>query len=114
MANQTLTDYMDSLGSAKEFTPEPYLCPDADTLTMYFENTPSFAERVDSELTVFKVFDNEELVGFELKGILGKMKAIANMIQVTAITPKVHVKLILLICLAEHRQNPEPYEGLVK
>jgi hypothetical protein len=111
---QSLTDYMDSLGPVKGFKPEPYVCPEADTLTMYFENTSSFAERVDNELTVFKSFETRELVGFELKNILPKMKELANMIHVTATTPKVHIKLLLLICLAERKENREPYEGLVE
>jgi hypothetical protein len=80
---------------------------------MYFENTPSFAERINSELTVFKAFETEALVGFEIKGILPKIKELANMIQITATTPKVHVKLILLICLAERNENREQYQGLV-
>ena len=104
---------MDSLGPRKGFKPEPYICADSDTLTMYFENTPSFAERVDNELTVFKAFDSEDLVGFELKGILPKMKELGRLIHVTASTPKVHIKLILLIYLAEVTEHRESYQGLV-
>jgi len=104
---------MDSLGPRKGFKPEPYICADSDTLTMYFENTPSFAQRVDNELTVFKAFDSEDLVGFELKGILPKMKELGRMIHVTASTPKVHIKLILLIYLAEVTEHRESYQGLV-
>jgi hypothetical protein len=114
MANQTLTDYMDSLGPPKEFKAEPYVCADSDTLTMYFENTASYAERVDSELTVFRAFASNELVGFELKGILPKMKELGRLIHVTASTPKVHVKLILMIYLAEVTENREPYQDLVE
>jgi hypothetical protein len=114
MANQSLIDYMDSLGSVKEFRPEPFLCPDSDTLTMYFQNMPSFAERIDHELTVFKSFDSKELIGFELKGILPRMNELARLIHVTASTPKIHIKLLLLIYLAEVKEHREPYEEIVQ
>jgi hypothetical protein len=112
MGKQTLTEYMDSLGPRKGFKPEPYVCADSDTLTLYFENTPSFAERIDNVLTVFKGFDSHELVGFELKGILPKMKELGRLIHVTARTPKVHIKLILLIYMAEVTENRESYQEI--
>lgn len=111
---QTLTDFLDSAGPVKGFNPRPYLCADSDTLTMHFEDTPSYAERVDSELTVFKSFDSNEVVGFELKGILPKMEELAKMIHVTAVTPRVHVRLILMICLAKKTEQRQPYEDLVE
>ncbi len=114
MADQSLIDYMDSLGPGKEFKPDPYICPEADTLTMYFENTPSYAERVDHELTVFKSFESKELIGFELKGILPRMRELARLIHVRATTPKIHIKLLLLIYLAEVKEHREPYEGIVE
>jgi hypothetical protein len=114
MGKQTLTDFMDSLGPRQGFKPQPYICADSDTLTMYFANSPSFAERIDGELTVFKSFSAEELVGFELKGILPKMKELGRLIHVTAQTPKVHVKLLLMIYLAEVTENRESYRDLVE
>src|SRR5438093_9338139 len=112
MGKQTLTEYMDSLGPRKGFKPKPYVCADSDTLTLYFENTPSFAERIDNELTVFKSFAYGELVGFELKGILPKMKELGRLIHVTAKTPKIHVKLLLLIYMAEVKENRESYQEI--
>jgi hypothetical protein len=112
MGKQTLTDYMDTLGPRNGFKPEPYVCADSDTLTLYFENTPSFAERIDNELTVFKKFDSDELVGFELKGILPKMKELGRLIRVTAKTPKIHIKLLLMIYLAEVTENRESYQEI--
>ncbi|MCI0549879.1 MAG: hypothetical protein L0287_02880 [Anaerolineae bacterium] len=114
MAKQTLTDFMDSLGPVEGFKPQPYVCADSDTLTMYFEDTPSFAERVDHELTVFKSFNSGNLVGFELKGVLPKMQQLASLIHVSASTPKIHVKLLLLICLADGREHRESYEGIAE
>lgn len=111
---QTLTDFMDSTGPVKGFKPIPYLCADSDTAIMYFEDTPSYAERIDSELTVFKSFETNEVVGFQLKGILPKMQELSKMIDVTATTPKVHVRLILMICLAKKTERREPYADLVE
>ena len=65
-------------------------------------------------MTVFRAFGSDELVGFELKGILPKMKELGRLIHVTASTPKVHVKLILMIYLAEVTENREPYRDLVE
>ena len=114
MANQSAIDYMDSLGPRKGFKAEPYICVDSDTLTLYFENAPSYAERVDSELTVFKTFDSGELVGFELKGILPKLKELGRLIFVSAKTQKVHVKLLLMIYLAEVKENRESYQEITE
>jgi hypothetical protein len=105
---------MDSLGPKGRFKPEPYICADSDTLTMHFENAPSFAERIDNELTVFKSFDSEELVGFELKGILPKMQELGRLIHVTAQTPKVHIKLLLLIYMADITEHRESYQQIAE
>ena len=104
---------MDSLGPRKGFKAIPYICADSDTLTMYFENTPSFAKRIDQVLTVFKAFDSEEIVGFELKGILPKMKEIGRLIHVSARTPKIHDKLLLIIYMAE-AENRESYQSVAE
>jgi len=79
---------------------------------MYFENTPSYAQRIDNELTVFKGFDSGEVIGFELKNILPKMKELGRLIHVTAKTPKVHIKLILMIYMAEIKENRESYQDI--
>src|SRR5271169_6223473 len=112
MGTPTLIEFMDSLGPKAAFTAQPHLCADSDTLTMYFENTPSLAERIDSELTVFKSFNSGELVGFQLKGILPKMNELGRLIHVTATTPKVHVKLLLMIYMAEITEHLESYKGI--
>src|SRR5262245_18892747 len=102
MDGQSLTAFMDSLGPAKGFEPKPFLCAENDTLEMYFENSPSYAQRVDRELTVFYSFGSKELVGFELKGVLRKMRELRSMISVVeASTPKIHVKLLILAYFPE-------------
>lgn len=111
----TLTDFMDSLGTERAFKPEPFLDASVDTLTMYFENTSSFAERVDKVLTVFKSFDTQEVIGFELKGVLRKMREIGAMISVVkADTPKVHIKLIIMAYMVEAKEDRGAYEEIFK
>lgn len=115
MAGQSLTDFMDSLGPSGKFKAEPFLCEETDTLTMFFENTPSYAHRIDNVLTVFYAFDSNEVVGFELKGVLGKMKELRSMIVVEAQTPKVHVKLLIWAYVMNVSASERfPYEGLIK
>ncbi len=71
---ETLTDFIESLGRPGEFTPGPIFQPEADILTVFFENAPHYAERIDKWLTIFKSFQKDALVGFELKGICHKAK----------------------------------------
>jgi hypothetical protein len=59
-------------------------------------------------------FCNQALVGFELKGILPKMKDLGRLIHLTASTPKVHVKLILMMYLGEVTENRESYQDLLE
>ena len=86
---------MEELRPNVSFSPEPMINEKADTLSMFFENTPSFSKRVDNFLTVHFSQDNPDLmVGFSLKGIHRILKELRKVI-VTANTPKVHVELIL-------------------
>jgi hypothetical protein len=112
----TLTDLMDKLGKVQGFSPEPTFCPKSDTVTMYFDNTASYAQRIDNFLTVFKSFDSDEMIGFKLKGVLRKMRELKALIGlVDAKTPKVHVKLILWACMAEGEKEVfEPYQEAAK
>lgn len=106
---------MDSLPALprESFQPVPFLCLETDTLTLHLENAPSFAHRVDNFLTIFQSFENNEVVGFQLKGIARKMKDIGAMICLfEAKTVKVQVRLILLAYFAE-ADDRGPYEGLL-
>src|SRR5437773_2411413 len=74
----TLTNFMESLGPAGKFKVAPIFQPDADLLTVFFENESSYAERIDKYLTIHKSFKRHKLVGFELKGIRHKVDEILS------------------------------------
>ncbi len=115
MASITLTQYVESLGSppAREFRPTPFICEESDSLTLYFENQASYGDRIDNFLTVFKSFETDEVVGFELKGIARKMRDLHAMI-INAKTAKVHVRLIIMTYIAETPANRELYDDLMQ
>src|SRR5438093_7506333 len=74
----TLTHFMESLGPVGKFKVAPIFQPEADLLTLFFENEPSYAERIDKYLTLHKSFAGHKLVGFELKGIRHKVDEILS------------------------------------
>lgn len=67
---------------AKSFTPGPIFQPEADLLTIYFEDQDHYAERVDEFLTVFLSFNGDKLIGFELKGIRHKAEEMLALLNV--------------------------------
>lgn len=115
MATLTLTQFMESLGAPPkgEFRPTPFICEESDSLTLYFENQPSYGDRIDNFLTVFKSFESDEVVGFELKGIARKMRDLHAMI-INAKTARVHVRLIIMTYIAEAPENRAPYDDLLQ
>lgn len=65
-----LNELIKELGSPpSEFKADPVYVKEGDVLMLFFENQESYAERVDKFLTVYKSFDSDRIVGFELKGI---------------------------------------------
>lgn len=78
---ETLTQFIESLGSAGGFRAGCIFHQEADLLTVQFENKPYYAERVDKFLTVFKAFDGGDLVGFELKGIRHKFEEMVRTLK---------------------------------
>ena len=78
---ETLTQFMESLGPAGKFKVAPIFQPDADLLTVFFENEPSYAKRIDEYLTIHKSFEGHNLVGFELKGIRHKVDELLSMLN---------------------------------
>lgn len=70
----TLTPFLESLGPSGQFQTGCIFQQEADLLSVQFERGPYYAERVDKFLTVFKKFDGDALVGFELKGIRHKIE----------------------------------------
>jgi hypothetical protein len=52
-----------------EFQPMPQYSEHGDWLSLYFKDEDSYGERVDNFLTVFRSMLNDELIGFEMKGV---------------------------------------------
>src|SRR5207244_3816868 len=69
---ETLTEFIESLGRPAGFHVGTIFQPEADLITVFFEDEPSFAERVDATLTVYRAFKDNKIVGFELKGVRHK------------------------------------------
>ena len=109
----TIQELMDSMPKPKTFEPKPFIHERADTLTMYFKDVPTYADRVDNFLTVhWADHDPNEMVGFTIKGVIRKLKELGGWIKFQAETPKVHVSLILKLYLAEEPATREPYQRL--
>lgn len=51
------------------FRGEPWYDPSGDCLTWHFRNEESYGERIDSRLTLYKSFDTDEIVGFQVRGV---------------------------------------------
>ena len=47
----------------------PQYSEHGDCLSLYFKDEDSYGERVDNILTVFRSMADDELIGFEIKGV---------------------------------------------
>jgi hypothetical protein len=63
---------------AGQFKPVPHYSPEGDSLTFYFRDDESFAERIDDFLTVYKSIDSNELVGCQVKGLPAALKLLGD------------------------------------
>lgn len=108
-------DLMKFLETAKPkgFEPRPYFGPDEDSLTFYFENAESYGKRVDDLLTLFLAVKNDELVGYQVKGIRKNLKRLGNF-GIAIKHGKVRLDLFfhLLAFLAEKPQHRQKYLDL--
>lgn len=117
MSQTALDELLNTLPPRGAFKPKAQICEQADTLTMYFEDEPSFAHRVDGLLTVYQSFDQKKLVGFELKGVLGLMARTASTrskVRVHADKSEVSVELILEKARESVSERLSPYDGLIR
>lgn len=54
---------------AAGFEPHPYYSADGDFLTFFFRGDDHYEERIDKLLTVYRSMENDELVGWKIKGV---------------------------------------------
>jgi hypothetical protein len=60
------------------FSPRPYYGHEEDSLTFYFDRAASYARRVDELLTLFLAVKNDDLVGFQVKGVRKNLKRLGD------------------------------------
>jgi hypothetical protein len=53
----------------EKFQPKPYYSKNGDALTFYFKDVPSYGDRIDSILTIYRSVENDEMVGCQIKGV---------------------------------------------
>lgn len=59
-----------------ETIPRPgwYHSKDGDCIFAHWEDVPSYAERINGPITVYRAMDDKRIVGCQLKGVEGEMK----------------------------------------
>jgi hypothetical protein len=65
---ENLNEYLKEHG-CQGFNPVPHYFADGDFVAYYFSNEPSYAQRVDDLLTVYRAFDTHKMVGCKIKGV---------------------------------------------
>ena len=109
---ESLTSFIESLGPSGDFTAGPIFQPEADLLTVFFEDGDHYAERIDRFLTVFLSFSSGKLLGFELKGIRHKAQELAKTLRLgekgcvrVGVKCEPHVNLLLTFYMKEPLGN---------
>jgi hypothetical protein len=74
---ETLVDYLKS-HKPKRFVAKPYYSADGDSVTYFFKDNPSYAQRVDDFLTVYLSIEGDELVGCQVKGVARLLKLLGE------------------------------------
>ena len=74
---ESLMDYIKA-HKPKHFVAKPYYSPDGDTVTYYFDEESSYAQRVDDFLTVYLSIGGDKLVGCQVKGVVRLLKLLGQ------------------------------------
>ena len=61
-----------------KFEPKPFYSKEGDALTFYFEDEPSYRDRVDDFLTIYRSLKNNEMVGCQIKGVRNILKTLGD------------------------------------
>ncbi len=51
----------------KDFKVEPYYEPETDSIICYLEDTPSYEKFINDKVSLFLAFDDNRIVGFDVK-----------------------------------------------
>ncbi len=95
---EALIDYLKT-NKPKGFAPRPFYSVEGDSLTFYFKDEPSYRERVDDFLTVYKSIATEKLVGCQIKGLPKALKLLGDFGLVIQ-DKSVRLGMIFIACMA--------------
>lgn len=82
------------------FKAEPFYSSDGDSLTYSFKNEPSYRERIDDFLTVYRSIKDDGLVGCQIKG-LPKALNLLGTFGLLISDGRVTLGMIFIACMAE-------------
>lgn len=97
---ETLTEYMKNNRPESSFKAEPFYSSDGDSLTYSFRNEPSYRERIDDFLTVYRSRKDDGLVGCQIKG-LPKALNLLGTFGLLISDGKLTMGMIFIACMAE-------------
>lgn len=106
-------DYMKTR-PAGQFKPVPHYSAEGDSLTFYFRQDESYAERIDDFLTVYKSLNTEELVGCQVKGLPDALRLLGNFGMNLYQGKKLKLSMIFLALMAQsdESESKKCYEKL--
>lgn len=92
----SVQEALQSLQSKKrpKFKSVPHYNRLGDFLSVFFSDTPTYAERVDDVLTVYRSMTNHELVGCKIKGVSLLAENVSNLFRIE--DDQVEIQLLLL------------------
>jgi hypothetical protein len=90
----SLTEFI-TANKPKKFSSRPYYSERGDALTLFFKDEESYAERIDSLLTVYRSVKTEEVIGCEIKGVQNILKKLGSF-GVNMESSKLNVSLLFL------------------
>ncbi|MEX2387032.1 MAG: hypothetical protein WD534_04060 [Phycisphaeraceae bacterium] len=64
-----LMDIIRDYRAPEQFNPRPWYSRAGDCLFYHFDEAESYADRVDDVVTVYRAFEDDRLVGCQIKGI---------------------------------------------
>ena len=74
-----LFDYLkDEPFVPREWESRPVYSRPGDCLTCYFDPAESYRDRIDAILTVYRAFEDDRVVGFQIKGVKAVIKALGD------------------------------------
>ena len=101
-----MADLMEYLNTAmpRGFTPQANYSAEGDSLTFFFRDEPSYRERVDDFLTVYRAVVGDELVGCQIKGLPDALKLLGDF-GLLLEDGTIRLGMIFVACMAV---SPEP------